>query len=283
MIFTKKSITPNKQQGFSLIELLVSMLIGLFLLTGMATSFLSSKKASIDRDQLSILEDNGRLALEVIGKTVEHAGYTPIINVTALPHSIISNTTEIVQGKCSDDTDSIIEPTLFNDTRVTLDNADGDSLAVAYYGDSNLFNDAAGGTLIDECKVPAAGTVSSIKSEASVIYSSFFLNNGKLKCAGSRSDSLQVIADNIENIQFLYGIKSGNSNAVDRYLNASDMTGLWDSVISIQVAILVRSSSPVKAVEEQKTFSLLDQIYHAHNDKYQRAVFTSTIRLRNTL
>ncbi len=58
------SFVQNKHQGFSLIELLVAMLIGLFLLTGMASSFLSSKKASNDRDQLSVLEDNGRFALE---------------------------------------------------------------------------------------------------------------------------------------------------------------------------------------------------------------------------
>jgi len=283
MIFIHSPTNPNKNQGFSLLELLVSMVIGLFLLTGMATSFLSSKKASIDRDQLSILEDNGRLALEIIGKTVEHAGYTPIINVKTLPNRIISNTADIVQGKCSDDSDTIENTALFTDTRVTLDDADGDTLAVAYYGDSSLFSDCTGQALAVECRVPPIGTTSTIESKASVIYSAFFLSNSSLKCAGSRNKSLQVIADNIENIQYLYGIRSGNDNTVARYLNAANMAGLWDRVVSIQVAILVRSASPVKAIAEQKTYSLLDQKVEARDDKYQRAVFTSTIRLRNTL
>lgn len=277
------SFVQNKHQGFSLIELLVAMLIGLFLLTGMASSFLSSKKASNDRDQLSVLEDNGRFALEVISKIVEHAGYTPVANVKPLPHKIISSTAEVVSGECSDANNSISAIGLFTDTRVSLDSADGDALAVAYYGDSNIFNDCAGNELPDTCKVPAIGATSTLRSEASVIYSAFSLENNNLYCTGSRTDSREIIAENIENIQYLYGIRSGNNNAVDRYLNASEMAGLWDRVVSIQVAVLVRSASPVRSTAEQKSYSLLDQKVEAPDDKYQRAVFTSTIRIRNAL
>ena len=66
----------NRQSGLSLVELLIAMTIGLFLLAGITTSYLSSKKTSIKRDQYSQLEDNGRLALEILTKTLEHTGYT---------------------------------------------------------------------------------------------------------------------------------------------------------------------------------------------------------------
>ena len=76
---------------------------------------------------------------------------------------------------------------------------------------------------------------------------------------------------------------------VDRYANATAINAStadnldWDGVISIQVAILVRSLKPVKNASESKQFTLLDQVVTSPTDKYQRAVFSTTIFLRNTL
>ena len=279
-----KALSKTKQTGFSLFELLIAMMIGLFLLTGIATSFVSSKKASVSRDQLSVLEDNGRLALEIISKTIEHAGYTPITNASALPENIISNTSDIVSGTCTGGDSNLVNSALFTTSRVTNDNAGGDSIAIAQYGDNNLFIDCGGNELPTTCRVPDFGSVSaSLPSEASTIYSAFFVENNELRCAGSRGSTVQTIATGIENIQYLYGIKNANNNSVERYVNATDINNQWGSVVSIQVGVLVRSKGPVKNNAEQEVFSLLDQKVTAPTDRYQRAVFTTTIRLRNVL
>ena len=92
-----KKNMKTSQSGLSLLELLIAMFIGLFLLAGISTSYLASKKSSIARDQYSILEDNGRIALEVIANTLKHTGYTSsngtppssgtIVCSSAFPHT----------------------------------------------------------------------------------------------------------------------------------------------------------------------------------------------------
>jgi type IV pilus assembly protein PilW len=67
----------QRQAGFSLIELMVALVIGLFLLLGFTASFMNTKQAFVSQDQLSLLQDNERLALTVLASTVQSAGYFP--------------------------------------------------------------------------------------------------------------------------------------------------------------------------------------------------------------
>ncbi len=279
-------INQKKQVGLSLIELLVAMVIGLFLLAGIAGSYISTKKTSTKRDQLSSVEDNGRLALEVISNVIEHAGYLPP-NLGADPNfsPFIRNPAEVLSAKCTDGTQSIKNKSLFQADRVVADSPLGDSLAVVNYSDNRIFTDCGGNNLPSACRLaPLGAKAKAIKPEASRIYNSFFLNKSKkqLMCAGSRSAGVEIIAEGIENIQFLYGVETGE-NGVKRYLNATDLavSGLWRNVVSIQVAVLVRSLKPVKDNPESKIYTLLDQPVITSNDRYAYDVFTTTVRLRN--
>ena len=270
----------KKQTGLSLIELLIAMLIGLFLLTGIATSYLSSKKSSNTRDEFSMLEDNGRLALEVLSGVLEHTGYTPV-NAGILNPPFITNDTQVVSAACG--TGNSVESTGIFSTRITQDNAAGDAITVMNNADNRVFTDCSGGQLPVACQSSPAGAAAGIPSVATRIYNAFYLEGGELRCAGSRDNSVQVIADGIENMQFLYGLDTTDDGRVDKYVNATNVGGFWNSVMSIQVAILVRSDKVVKAQSEQITYTLLDQSYTAPDDRFQRAVFTTTVRIRNTL
>jgi len=276
----------KKQMGMSLIELLIAMLIGLFLLSGIASSYISSKRTSTERDQISSVEDNGRLALEVISKTIEHAGYLPP-NPGADPQfkPFIEETNDVLSALCTDGSKSVVDIALFSSDRVVADNPSGDSLAVIYYSDSRIFQDCGGGVLPVSCRLAALGaTPKAIKPEASRIYNSFYLDtaNNQLMCAGSRSSKSELIAEGVENIQYLYGVEIGE-NGVKRYMNATNLalSGLWKKVVSIQVAVLVRSLKPVKRKAESKTYTLLDQSVVTNSDRFSRAVFSTTIHLRN--
>ena len=271
----------NAESGYSLIELMVSITIGLFLLAGIVTSFVSSKSASMKRDQTSLLEDNGRYALEAITEALEHTGYTPA-NSGALPTQFIRQASDIVSDTCPVSAiQNVVNTSIFN---TTDDGASGDSLGVIYHADTMLFTDCAGKSLPASCRLKPIPSIN-MAPESSRIYNSFFVDNTNktLMCSGSRSSAPEVIAEGVENIQFLYGIDTGNDGQVDRYVNASNMAGRWSSVVSIQVAMLVRSPKIVKTRKESKRFTLLDVAVISPYDKYQRAVFSTTVRLRNTL
>ena len=274
----------NIQTGLSLIELLIATSIGIFLLSGIATSYISSIKSSSNRDQFSVLEDNAQIALEAITNTLEHTGYPSTSNKT-LVDRFVRKKVGIVSETCGVH-NSVLDRTIYP-TDTTIDNKSGsvetgDSITGVFYGDANFFTDCTGGQLPLDCRV---GTTSD--SDTAKIYSTFYLDKTKntLMCAGSRTNTAEPIAEGVENIQFLYGVDTGDDLIADRYINATDLfnSNLQDKVISIQVAILVHSLLRVHTKKVQITYTVLDTRYTAPNDRKQRKVFTTTIRVRNTL
>src|SRR3954468_2665925 len=65
----------HKHAGFSLIELMISMLLGLILLAGVMQMFISSKNTYGTQQALSRVQETGRLALEFMSRDIRMAGY----------------------------------------------------------------------------------------------------------------------------------------------------------------------------------------------------------------
>jgi type IV pilus assembly protein PilW len=63
------------QTGLSLIEIMIALLIGAFLLGGVLQIFIGSKQTSRMQGNLSRLQENGRFALDFIGRDIRMAGY----------------------------------------------------------------------------------------------------------------------------------------------------------------------------------------------------------------
>jgi type IV pilus assembly protein PilW len=61
--------------GFSLIELLVSIALGLLLLSGLTVVFVSSSRNLAETERASRQIENGRYALDVLSREIRHAGF----------------------------------------------------------------------------------------------------------------------------------------------------------------------------------------------------------------
>jgi len=275
----------NRQNGLSLIELMIAMLIGIFLLAGISKSYIDSKNASTQTNQISVLEDNGRYALETITNILEKTGYTPI-NAEPIPSQFITDNAEVIKTNCTDGSENVVDESIIDPTENGSGSSSSDTLATVFHGDSGHFTDCTGNTLPLDCRLLSLPGVNT-SSEAARIYNSFSVDNDNstLNCSGSRSGASEVIAEGVENIQFLYGLDTIDDGqvTVDRYVNASDVAGLWNNVVSVQVAILVRSLKEVRPKPVSKTFTLLDTVVTSPSDRYQRQVFSTTVKLRNTL
>ena len=66
-----------RQGGFTLIELMVAMGIGLIILLGMTTTFVNLKNTFRSQDKLGQLQDNERLALSMLTTSLNEAGFYP--------------------------------------------------------------------------------------------------------------------------------------------------------------------------------------------------------------
>ena len=65
----------NKQAGFSLVEIMIALLIGLFLMGGILQMFSASQQTYRMQSNLARLQENGRFALDFLARDIRTAGY----------------------------------------------------------------------------------------------------------------------------------------------------------------------------------------------------------------
>lgn len=63
------------QKGFSLIELMIALVMGLFLIGGVISVFIGSSQSFSSNEALSRVQENGRFALEMISQELRSVGY----------------------------------------------------------------------------------------------------------------------------------------------------------------------------------------------------------------
>ncbi len=66
-----------RQTGFTLVEMMVAITVGLFVVFGMTATFVSLKNTLKSQDKLGQLQDNERLALTFLTTSITNAGYYP--------------------------------------------------------------------------------------------------------------------------------------------------------------------------------------------------------------
>lgn len=110
----------------TLIELMIALLIGAFLLTGISQIFIGSKQTNRMQENLSRLQENGRFSLNLISQDIRRAGFQGCPSLRSA--SITTNTAAGI-------------PTLSANTAVSgSDGASGDSINLIYADscDANL-------------------------------------------------------------------------------------------------------------------------------------------------
>ncbi len=73
---------PARLEGFSLIELMVAMTIGLFLLAGLFYVYIGASQSSRLQGALALMQGNARYAFEIMGVDIRMTGFTGSQNLT---------------------------------------------------------------------------------------------------------------------------------------------------------------------------------------------------------
>lgn len=68
-------ITSKRQHGLTLIELLVAMGLGVFLITGVVNVFLANKDSTQVENSLARLQENGRIAMDLLVADIQQSNY----------------------------------------------------------------------------------------------------------------------------------------------------------------------------------------------------------------
>jgi len=266
--------TKNTQQGFSLIEIMVSLLIGVVLSVGIIQIFISAKQAYLIQRQSSRIQEDARFALEAIKKQVRQSSYkadSSRLNKFAFPMdsgagfpNLFDQATQVIFG----------ERDLSNPVR--------DRIVFRYQGqDDGSIRDCIGRT-------PRANET---------VVSMFFIDDGdgdgitSLHCQvndlPTAGGGNQPLVDGLERMLILYGIDTNQNRSADKYLNATAVAANeWVDVVSVKVSLLFRSEGGDDAnnytvvTTEPQTFTFNGQTETA-GDRRIRREFTTTINLRN--
>ena len=97
-----------KQRGVSMVELMVSITIGLILLAGVMSIFFSSKVTYFANEKTARLQENGRVALDLVLHDMRASGYmgcarsVPFTSMLNTPNSMLWNYAIPLQGYESD-------------------------------------------------------------------------------------------------------------------------------------------------------------------------------------
>ena len=65
----------KSQQGLTLLEMLISLFIGIFLLGGVAAAYLAMRTTTNETLVIGELQNTGRLALNIMGNDIAQAGF----------------------------------------------------------------------------------------------------------------------------------------------------------------------------------------------------------------
>ncbi|TXH72099.1 MAG: hypothetical protein E6Q85_06860 [Thiothrix sp.] len=307
------------QVGFSLVEIMIAMGLGLFITAGIATVYVSSKDTYALRDQISEMDESARIAMKALRTHIERAGYSSDANTQLdnyllpsnfVPSAVVcptgdTNIINVSRIANSVDGTNISENTLTTNQIMTR----ADTIGVSFLADDSLVEDCTGASWKNRCMLNPNASVRTSANQgpnaqlARRISSSFRIqtnaprqNNAgdgipELVCGGSLNTYSQPWAQGVENMQLRYGVDNAPSSIpagqkkqwqVDQYWTATQVTAnnAWDKVALVQVSLLVRTMEPVFKQAEANTYQLFDQAIKT-NDRYKRAVYTTTIYLRN--
>jgi len=205
----------RRHAGFSMIELLVALLIGLFLLFGLSAVLQTNKRTFTSQNLLSQLQDSERLAATMMNDVIEQAGYfpNPTTNTAATMFAVSAPFTTAGQS---------IYGTYSSSTQ-------GDSISVRYTAGANS-------TFPINC---IGGNNSAVAANTTYVNTfSVLVNNGvsQLVCTRENGTTYPLV-NNVTNLKVMYGLNnSGSGNNVDTYMNASQVTN-WSNVVSVQITL----------------------------------------------
>lgn len=317
--FTQKTLcTPKNQSGLTLVELMISMVVGLFLLAGVVTNFLSTSKADTKRVAISEMDSNAAAAFQFLRKSISHAGYPSLENTPMESPFYITRelSTKDFEESSTCLTGVARDKFPIRPNRTTRDGTGKDFLTVVSLADNPclpgktrcdgpsrvadinpaalVFTDCNGGGAQRNAHSVACSTDPNLgmpDSRDARIYSSFWLKKNissdedrTLYCDGSRGGSQPIIND-VESIQYLYGVRDAEGQTNYRTAKQVTVADQWGIVASVQVGLLMRSSQQyvLDTVATKTRYNLLKTNIdiHARDSRRLFRVYTTTINLEN--
>ena len=256
------SFVPRRyQQGFSLLELMVGLTIGLMVVVAAVGSLVYTQISSTVVGDGARLQQKTDIVFRNIGFHISQAGAIELIG-TADPARMIFSAA--FTG---------FNPTVTGATGgqiFAIHGLDGasnapDTLRVSYEDD---------GVVLD-CLGARTTTAGRVDNQ-------FYVLNGNLMCQGASAAPPQPIADGVEDFQVTYGVQTLNGAGAPQYqFYRADQIVDWTNIQAVSICLQLVGDNKGNPQPGLVTRGCRNQIIT--NDGLLRRVFQRTFSLRNAL
>jgi len=252
------------QRGFTIVELMVAMTIGLLIGLVVFAAYTSSIGTQRAQTDITRLEESARFGFDLVARAVRRAGFRDTTSAYPLTYA-----GQRAKEFCStDSTGAEIRAT--NDpanvdlgggaTEVVINSSD--TITIRYFGQDNPAHDKPDGVVLD-ClgnAVRRGGDKADGSPVQDIIYvAADAANNGEptLFCKTDNpnagvNNNLALIPG-VESMQLLYAEDTDGDTVANRYVPSNKVTS-WDDVRGVLVSFVVRTPNATGSDRTSKTF-----------------------------
>lgn len=275
------------EYGLTLVELMIALAVSLFIILAATGLLVSAKTGYVSQSDHAQISDTGRFAIEAISRTLRQASYS---NWDAMEGAVV-NLESIGTAFAGMDARSLKSRTVGLSSPVTKSINGSDVLAVGIFGAGSGEN--GDGTMLN-CAgfgIGAEGSSGESAEDEDRDWSIFYVaedstGEPELYCKYRGNDgwASQAIARGVETFQVLYGIDTDGDLVPNKFLSASSIDALdntlmllgpnavaraieknkkshWRRVVAVKFALLVRGANVSRSGSTSAVFDLFGKEY----------------------
>jgi type IV pilus assembly protein PilW len=272
------------QKGLTLLEVMVALTLGFFVIASILQIFFSTKQAYRLQDAISMLQENGRFSLDFLSRYIRMAGYRenrpPPGTKLPLPQdtSFTPQPPTAAFRPDSNSNSNFTEGQVL--TGVDNDSNSHNAITFRYQGSSDGVVDCFGNPVLDNQMVTITFSLAPTDPNNPA-------TDMSLRCQSTISPGPQPLVPGIADMQILYGVQNqdvGGNILGQQYMNATAVNAQnsWNNVISVKIALLLQSDDNITTQSQTYRFPPWDTGNPTTaKDLRLRRIFTTTVNLRN--
>lgn len=289
--FPKRS--RHRQAGLSIVEVLVSLVIGLVVVGAVLMSYITSGQTNKLQAAYAQMNEDAQIGLYILSRDLLLAGYAQALGVDPTTFKFGRTYSNRPVFGCDL---GFVSPRTSGAVACATTGTAGPAIEMVYEADvtntvpsGGFPSDCLGASLesLQQSVVGTGGTTTFYITRNRYYLSEGNTGRSELHCASSLNNTGQPLVDNVQGMKLWYGeANPADPRQIVRYVSAAnvkDSGADFGYVVSVRVCLLMRSSEPVLTGEDSANYLDCDAVSQTSPDRHVRRAFFTTTALRNKM
>lgn len=301
-------IVPAGLRGFSLVEIMVAMVLGIVILLAVSEVFISNSRTRGEIEKSGRQIENGLYALGLMEDELANAGFwgeagaQPV--AASVPPLCPTTETELIAAMGYP-----VQGILGSGTNCANSKAGSGFIAVrrastCAVGTTGCAAYAAGSfhLQVSACQSQTPGALLLKSNSAQLTYRQrnctaaapiyrflsrvYYVNASdelvRVQLDGSTYSNVTALVDGIEIIRFEYGLDTNGDSQIDSF-TTTPTTAQWSDVVAVKVSLIARNPEATAGYVDSRTYTVAGAEYVVPESlrSFKRQLYATTVHLRN--